>query len=524
MRKRQCHNNYKKSNKKINYIIKNNALFDVTSVNKKNEKIGQEQIKLFQKYLKKANLDLSIDEIISIYLEYINNPKTSQEEVKYFNLSKFNCNSSYKKFSNIMDKVLQRTSLVDVKNYNYAKTKSSQEENKLNNKSPNKINFSVSQEDVMRAYLEYLKNPAKDTDVFKVLKKFWTPRYIEKMLFFYDHALDNPSFALFSLSPYTKDEFFEDPGKDQYFNNFLRAVWLNNEKNQKLMLDICNKKLKRTFPEVLEHYGIPDDYLFREIPNDKFTKKPECFVFTHSDEFLEDMISAPKIPLTEWETVRRDSFHTIQVKKVAFQVGEECMIGEFTRTYNYCGDDVVQNAGSSIKFCVYARGLERGKFVVSRWDYEPLGIHFNKLNNYGNIDLNGYLCEKTQHSHIHLYNLKQRLLLTQNQSADICPTPINCNSESIEKTYETFENMLKDFEWQHYFIDEKAPKISHNFYLKEYILDNCPLAIVNGKYIFEDDLSEKSGWNYTQKVDSQKYYLGKECENNCGKFERQMGE
>lgn len=524
LRKRQSNNKYKKSNSKIKNVMKTDVHFDAKNCNDKAAKFSQEQIKLFERYIKKCNLSLSLGELISLYCKYINDPKNGLDSKRFCDLKKLDYNNGYRKFSNIMEKVIKSSALVDARIYNYEKAKRKQEPNKQSEGAPKKIKFPVTKEQIMLEYLDYLKNPTKDTDIFKVLSKFWTPSYNEHMLSYYNHALDNPSFSLFSLSAFTKDEFYENPGKEKFFNKFLIAAWLNDKKNQQKMLEICEKKLKRCLPEALEHYGVPDDYLFHEIPKDKFSKNLERYVFIHSDDFLDEMISAPKLPLTDWETIDRTAFQTIQVKKVAFRVGDEHMLGEFTRTFNYCNNEIIQNAGSGIKFCVYARGLEKGKFVVSRWDYEPLGVHYNKLNNYGNIDLNGYYCEKTQHSHAHIYTLKQRLLLGQNQSADVCPTPINCNSQKDEQVYGSFENMVKEFEWQHYSMEGKAPKFSHNFYLKNYISDMCPIEIRNGKYIYEDDLNENSRWNFKPKDDSQNIFLGKKCVSDCGKVERQLGE
>lgn len=504
--------------------MKNDDTVDAEICKDKTANFNQEQIKLFEKYIKKSNLSLSLGELTSVYLDYISNPENGAYAERRCSLRKLNCNNGYIKFNNIMDKIIRSSALETATIYNFEKAKNNQEQNKQNGNAPKKIKFPVSQKQIMLAYLDYLKNPTRDTEVFKVLSKFWTPSYNEYISSYYSHGLDNPSFSLFSLSAFTKDEFYENPGKDKYFNKFLIAAWLNDEKNQRKMLEICEKKLKRCVPEALEHYGVPDDYLFHEIPKDEFSKNLERFVFIHNDEFLDEIISAPKLPLTNWETINRNGYHTIQVKKVAFRVGEEHMIGEFTKIFNFNNDNIIQNAGSGIKFCVYARGLEKGKFVVSRWDYEPLGVHFNKLNNFGNIDLNGYYCEKTQHSHAHIYNLKQRLLLTQNQSADVSPTAINCNAERNERVYGSFENMIDDFEWQHYSMNEKAPKFSHNFYLKDYIRDNCPIGVRNGKYIYEEDLSEDGRWNFKPKYDPQKYFVDKECVSNYGLVERELGE
>lgn len=402
-----------------------------------------------------------------------------------------------------------------------------QARNIFEDKNTKKTQPFISKEEIMLAYLDHLKNPELDTEVFKQLKKFWTQTYNEKMVAFYNNALDNPAFSVVSMGLFNKDEFYINPGRDDFFDSFLRASWLNDKKNQKILYEICKKKLKKAFPEALENYGMPDDFLFRDIPQDKFSKNLERFVFIHSDEFLDEIISAPKLPLTNWKTIKTDIYHTIQVKKVAFRVGDECMLGEFTRNINYSNDDIIKNSGSGIKFCVYVKGLEKGKFVVSRWDYEPQGIHFNKLNNYGNIDLNGYYCEKTQHSHSHFYNLKQRLLLTQNQSADIMPTPINCNSEKVERTYGSFENMVADFEWQHYCLDEKAPVFSHNFYLKDYVLDMCPIAVKNKKNIYNDENGLKliNHWDFKPKETSQKSFAGGGFVQEEGElYERQMGE
>ena len=74
--------------------------------------------------------------------------------------------------------------------------------------------------------------------------------------------------------------------------------------------------------------------------------------------------------------------------------------------------------------------------------------HLNKFDRGGYFQTDGVKVPKTTHSHEHRYTLHNRLVLTQNQSPDICPTPINAHTPASEREiqYGGFGAMVTDFE------------------------------------------------------------------------------
>ncbi len=315
-------------------------------------------------------------------------------------------------------------------------------------------------------------------------EKFWTETFVEEMKRCYRRTLLSQSGKPVALSFFNTNEPNSRQDRRDLIDQLVKAKWLSDGRNRKVLQDLCIEVLAQFFPEAIRNYGVSDDYFFNDIPRERFSRKPETFVFAHTDSFLKKMIEAPKIPLTDWLTIESRLDYCIQVRKVALRVGKECMVGEFTKYTNYIGGDTLANEGSGLKFCVYARGVERGKFLVSRWDYEPFGIHFNKFGDKGNFDINGFYCQKTRHSHMHNYNLKQRLFFTQNQSSDVCPTPINQNEERKERVYNNFEDMVDNFEDYYNYLGGRTPRVSRYENVKEYIEENCPIAVIGNRFIY----------------------------------------
>lgn len=383
-------------------------------------------------------------------------------------------------------------------------------------KAENKYSQSLKKRTIL-AYKEYIKNPSTKASFVKLLRKFWTPSFVENIISLYKESLDDPQKKPFNIPFQNKFDFASDLENKDYFDNLLTIMWLSDQENINLLRDICKEKLNRQFPEGCKNYGLPDDYLFSDLPNPNNIDE-EQFVFVHSDRYLRDIVSAPKIPITDWITTYFNAYHTVQIKRVAFWVGNECMLGELRRNINYSNNDIAKNSGSGIKFCVYSKGLEKGKFTVTRWDYEPVGVHFNKFNSRGDFDVNGYYCKKTRHSHVHYYDLKQRLIFTQNQSSDISPTPINCNEDKFERKYKSFEDMIDDFEWQLCCLDEKAPKLYDDDYLKDYALQHCPIEIINGKYVYiennnrENNRTSQQNFENSEREKICEHYQMKKCE------------
>lgn len=441
-------------------------------------------------------------------------------DVKYYN------RNSYKRLGHNKSNNIKNASRFNAGNYEKNED-CYKEHNDFLNEIDNELSLLSLRKEILSAYLLSLEHPSNKPAFLNLLKKFWTPSFVHEVVSCYKNSLRFPSSKPFTLNFFKRNDFCKNLESNDCFYQFLKTMWLCDEKNQKKLFVMCEEELERCFPEALEHYGIPDDFRYSDITQKSSSKNLENFVFTHGDDYLTKIITAPKIPLTDWITTHRKSRHIVQVKKVAFRVGKECMIGEFTKHINNSNNYVAQNSGSGIKFCVYARGLEKGNFVVTRWDYEPLSIHFNKFNERGDFDINGHYCEKTRHSHIHYYDLKQRLFLTQNQSADVSPTPINSNTAKDERTYKSFEDMVADFEWQNYCVDEKAPSFLQDIYLKEYIENMCPIKIENDKLIYdkvERRLPSNNCAFMPNKLMTNSYNIKEQNKDNFKTAERQMGE
>ncbi len=234
-----------------------------------------------------------------------------------------------------------------------------------------------------------------------------------------------------------------------YEKEIKKAKYLNDPANRPKLLAICSEYLRRKVsPNAPEVYGLPNGYKLPDIPNDPPSRDFEHFVFPHSDEKLYAFIKAKKIPVGEWETQVEDRLKKIKTKKFILQVDGEVLLGEVTIETCKESDAIERSARSGIKFCIYHQGTTEGKFIVERWDYEPLSVHRNKIGPDGQFDVNGYEPVYTAHSHIHRYNVANRVPPGQNQSPDIMPTPINQNRApgQEELKYADFGAMVDEFE------------------------------------------------------------------------------
>lgn len=264
----------------------------------------------------------------------------------------------------------------------------------------------------------------------------------------YEAALMSRDRRPFSLKYFAKNYSERDLAEYQYEIDKLH--WLIDPHNRPKLIDKAEEVLRREFgPDATTRYGIPSKYRLSDIPQDSPSRSAERHVFTYNDDYLVGLRKSPKIPIGPWEVREDDKFSTIKTRKYLCMVDGEVLLGEMTIDTCHSHDSIKKDAKSGVKFCIYYRGLEEGKFIVERWDYEPLSLHPNKFDAQNNFCMNGVMCEKTKHSHRHIYNRFNRLVLTQNQSPDIKPTPINYKSKEYtadELRYDTFEDMIADFE------------------------------------------------------------------------------
>ena len=275
----------------------------------------------------------------------------------------------------------------------------------------------------------------------------------------YESALTSRERRPFSLKYFGKNYSERDLAEYQYEIDKLN--WLIDPHNRPKLIDKAEEILRRTFgPDADTRYGISNKYRLADVPQDEPSRNAERHVFPYSDDYLVGLRKSPKIPIGPWEIRHSDRMNTIQTRKYLCMVNGEVLLGEMTVDTCHMYDSIVKDGKSGIKFCIYYRGLEEGKFIVERWDYEPLSQHPNKFDAQNQFCINGVLCDKTKYSHRHIYNRFNRLVLTQNQSPDIKPTPINYKSKEYtteEARYASFADMIVDFEKEFHVESTQVP-------------------------------------------------------------------
>ncbi len=268
----------------------------------------------------------------------------------------------------------------------------------------------------------------------------------EMFLADYARAITSRNKRPFTLKAFAKG--YDEERLKEYEYELKKARYLSNPKNRSKLLEICNQNLTNIYgPDAVTNYGIPGSFRQADIPQDKPSREPETHVFTYSDEMREAFIRARKLPIGDWERDNKTKGVQIKTRKYLFNVDGQILLGEITietTKDNY----IEKNARSGVKFSIYYRGQEDAKFIVCRWDYEPLSLHINKFDREGYFQIDGVRLKNVMHSHVHKYTLHDRLVLTQNQSPDIGPTPLNEHTKEgeSEKRYGSFGAMVTDFE------------------------------------------------------------------------------
>ncbi len=297
-----------------------------------------------------------------------------------------------------------------------------------------------------REYQEYIGMP-----ITKKIERQYLADYIRAVLTDYRRPI---------AYDYMHAHIDEDYSIKNYSYEINKARYLADPANQPKLVQIATNIAEKYFgTDVCHNYGVPHSYKLKDLPKDKPSKRSETFLFPYDDEYRDAMLNAVKVPLGDWELRSSTSESTIKTRKYIFNVGGDILIGELTVEKAKNHDNIKVGAGSDIKFCVYYKGREDGKFILDRWDFEPTGAHYNKKNPDGSISLDGYLCPHTKYGHRHLGTLANRLFATHCQSVDICPTPINQGKGLYEEEarYETVEDMLADFEKTLCLLDTPIP-------------------------------------------------------------------
>ncbi len=273
----------------------------------------------------------------------------------------------------------------------------------------------------------------------------------------------------------------------EYEDDIKKILFFSNPKNLNKMRAYASAALEQTFgADATTYYGVSGSMHVKDVPRDRHSHSPEKYVFPYSDEYREALLRATKVPITPWITEEGENkMCTVRTRKFLLKVDGEVLLGELSVETNKAFNSIKKFAKSDIRFSIYYRGLDEGMFIVERWDYEPLSKHLNKLDENGVFSIDGFSCPHTEYSHIHKYTLAQRLFLTQNQSPDVCPTPINAGRKpnQPEKHYEKYEDMVADFQNTYSFADVMLP---------EYELEKCSLKKLGRLYC--PDMSSQTYW------------------------------
>lgn len=227
---------------------------------------------------------------------------------------------------------------------------------------------------------------------------------------------------------------------EDYAYEINKARFLSDKSNHDTLIDINQIWLNMNFGNSYS-YGIPHSFKISDIPNIEPTHSDENFVFIHGDNYFDALLDAPKYFIENWQKRVDTCQVSIKTRKCLLKIDGEILLGEFCKETQKSFDSVAPGSKSGIKFSIYYQGREDAKFTVDRWDYLPLSEHRNKFTENGDFCPFGVIVPKTQLSHRHPYRLLSRLVLTQNQSADIEPTIINSLGFEEEIPYNNFQDM-----------------------------------------------------------------------------------
>lgn len=231
-----------------------------------------------------------------------------------------------------------------------------------------------------------------------------------------------------------------------YSYDIEAANFFCNPNNLEKLKYIADQRLIEEFgPDALTRYGVSNSYKKKDLPDPKYNREPEEYVFTYDDLQMALMIFAKKYFLEDWKVKVNNRNEKIESRRFLMRVNGEVIVGELIKETQKAYNHVVTNARSGIRMAGFYRGLKEGYFIIDRCDYQPLSQHYNKLDENGNFCPAGVLKKHTKLSHRHYYNLQNRLFLTQNQSPDIIPTPLNEHRLDTEEelAYNSFEHMFE---------------------------------------------------------------------------------
>ena len=302
--------------------------------------------------------------------------------------------------------------------------------------------------------------------------------FVEKVLDAYELGITTSKNRIISLKFFGENRESANIPKD-YAWEISALKWLTDKKNEKTLINKNKKFLESKFgQDALTNYAVPNRMKFDDAPKPIPSRTFEKYVFMHDDNFFDAMVNAPKLPIEGWNKIESKGGNNKYARRVVMNIDGQVLLGEIIKFETkqpsiVCPDE---RSGSSTSFNVYYRGKQEGKFNIERWDYLPLAIHKNKLDEKGDFSIFGNVPKNTIYGHRHMFTFRQRLIFGKNNSADVRPLPISENLNEEEKVYGSFDKFFEAFENRVNFVESKINhyELEHNG-LKSFAEKYCPV-------------------------------------------------
>ena len=302
--------------------------------------------------------------------------------------------------------------------------------------------------------------------------------FVEKVLDAYELGITTSKNRIISLKFFGENRESANIPKD-YAWEISALKWLTDKKNEKILINKNKKFLESKFgQDALTNYAVPNRMKFDDAPKPIPSRTFEKYVFMHDDNFFDAMVNAPKLPIEGWNKIESKGGNNKYARRVVMNIDGQVLLGEIIKFETkqpsiVCPDE---RSGSSTSFNVYYRGKQEGKFNIERWDYLPLAIHKNKLDEKGDFSIFGNVPKNTIYGHRHMFTFRQRLIFGKNNSADVRPLPISENLNEEEKVYGSFDKFFEAFENRVNFVESKINhyELEHNG-LKSFAEKYCPV-------------------------------------------------
>ena len=221
--------------------------------------------------------------------------------------------------------------------------------------------------------------------------------FVKKVLNAYELGITTSKNRIISLKFFGENRESANIPKD-YAWEISALKWLTDKKNEKTLINKNKKFLESKFgQDALTNYAVPNRMKFDDAPKPIPSRTFEKYVFMHDDNFFDAMVNAPKLPIEGWNKIESKGGNNKYARRVVMNIDGQVLLGEIIKFETkqpsiVCPDE---RSGSSTSFNVYYRGKQDGKFNIERWDYLPLAIHKNKLDEKGDFSIFGNVPKNT---------------------------------------------------------------------------------------------------------------------------------